>query len=936
MARLPTRDNLSGPNSLRSGRAIAAADTSAIGRGLQSFGQSINRIGEDRYQQEAAVDLARAEAYKTQEFIAAENEFANDPDYATVGTRAQERTGGIVQDAGNLIRDPVLRERWLVGAGTDAAVVTDRVFDQGQTLQRQAEVNAFDEALEVNRRIYVDPNSSEEARQRARADIEGALQVGLQSGLLTPDSEAARRQTYLVDADYNRGLLAVDAGQFDGPIPTIPTAEPTIELEFTPAGKPRDPDTGFLMDEDDPRYVTKEAYDAARASSSGASTADAAGLLRQFEGFRTAPYWDVNAYRIGYGSDTITREDGSVVRVRPGMTVTQADAERDLTRRMAEFEKVAIANVGQAAWDRLPPNAKAALLSTTYNYGELPGRIREAVKSGDTVQIAQAVAALGTDNGGVNKSRRAKEAAIIAGQSNPDWYQRLSPEQRAVVSAKGVERSKELATALKVQQDAAYTAHKEAVGLGILTGSVVSEQEILGDTMLTAGDQATLLRSLRSEQGATAQARNYLAALGSDGGAALNPYNSDDTALAGKAYDLLMSSVPEDQKPTATAMFVQQSGIVPKPVVADVRQSLASNDPAMVATGLTQAAALFDTAPMALDSVENGAELRAAAATYAELVGGRGLSVDQAAQHVIAMRDPANVAKAEVLEKAWDQAVKDNKFVVNDVLAAFDPSPFPGGPSAGLTPAQEAGLAADYLAAAERAFTGQANGDVGIARQIALAEMKRTYGVTRSGGTETVMKYPPENFYPPINGSQDYIRDMALSDARGIDPNASNVMLLSGSETAADIRAGNPPRYNLMYQRPDGVWDMAPGMFMVDAPAIQNLSANESAYRAERFAIERAYESELAALPQAGGLRANGGMSSAEIVQARREITQRRDAALAEAEARASGVYREATGAPVAPAPAPTPPVSDDAAMEAERLWQEQNAATFGMMGGSQ
>ncbi len=33
----------------------------------------------------------------------------------------------------------------------------------------------------------------------------------------------------------------------------------------------------------------------------------ATGLLRNFEGFISKAQWDVNAHRVGYGSDTITR-----------------------------------------------------------------------------------------------------------------------------------------------------------------------------------------------------------------------------------------------------------------------------------------------------------------------------------------------------------------------------------------------------------------------------------------------------------------------------------------------------------------------------------------------------------------------------------------------------------------------------------------------------
>ncbi|MGD4317972.1 hypothetical protein QT621_26175, partial [Xanthomonas citri pv. citri] len=47
---------------------------------------------------------------------------------------------------------------------------------------------------------------------------------------------------------------------------------------------------------------------AGRKSTPGATDFD---MIRRFEGFKSAPYWDVNHFRIGFGSDTITREDGS-------------------------------------------------------------------------------------------------------------------------------------------------------------------------------------------------------------------------------------------------------------------------------------------------------------------------------------------------------------------------------------------------------------------------------------------------------------------------------------------------------------------------------------------------------------------------------------------------------------------------------------------------
>jgi len=141
----------------------------------------------------------------------------------------------------------------------------------------------------------------------------------------------------------------------------------------------------------------------------------AAEHLRTREGFRAEPYFDVNAHRAGFGSDTTTRADGSVVPVRPGMTVSREDAERDLARRIPQFEQRVVAAIGPEAYAAMPPNAQAALISIAYNYGSIPGRIRNAAMSGDPAALAKAVEGLAGDNRGVNAGRRRDEATMIAG-----------------------------------------------------------------------------------------------------------------------------------------------------------------------------------------------------------------------------------------------------------------------------------------------------------------------------------------------------------------------------------------------------------------------------------------------------------------------------------------------------------------------------------------
>ena len=67
---------------------------------------------------------------------------------------------------------------------------------------------------------------------------------------------------------------------------------------------------------------------------SGDAIAQTKQLLRDSEGSRTEPYWAVNAWRIGYGSDTITDANENVRSVTTADRVTREEAELDLERRI--------------------------------------------------------------------------------------------------------------------------------------------------------------------------------------------------------------------------------------------------------------------------------------------------------------------------------------------------------------------------------------------------------------------------------------------------------------------------------------------------------------------------------------------------------------------------------------------------------------------------
>jgi tape measure domain-containing protein len=166
-------------------------------------------------------------------------------------------------------------------------------------------------------------------------------------------------------------------------------------------------------------------------TSSGSGADMSSKLLKQFEGFKPTAYYDVNAYRAGFGSDTTTLADGSIQKIVQGMKVSLEDANRDLARRIGEFQNTVKGQIGADRFNGFNPQQQAALTSIAYNYGSLPTRIIEAVKTGSATQIADSIRGLRNDNNGINAGRRDQEAAIFqqGDNFNPEGMSKVYEEQ---------------------------------------------------------------------------------------------------------------------------------------------------------------------------------------------------------------------------------------------------------------------------------------------------------------------------------------------------------------------------------------------------------------------------------------------------------------------------------------------------------------------------
>ncbi|RWL14889.1 MAG: hypothetical protein EOR57_31580 [Mesorhizobium sp.] len=380
-----------------------------------------------------AVDLPRAEAEKTKGLLETQNQFDNDPEYATFAKRAPEATAGVVKKAGDLIRDPKMRERWLAQSGSDIARTNDSIFDWGTNKQRAAETNAFDDALEANRRLYVDPNTPDDVRVKAKKDIEGAIQIGQQSGLLDPNAAAARRKTYLEDAEFSRGKLAVDKDPsiISKPLPANVSERSSTAMGFFQSrGWSKAQAAGIvgnLLAESKLNTGARNPGDGRDGSDSigvGQWNSDRAARLKSFAAQNHVDWRDFGIQLAFVDHELRGTESGAGNRLKSAQSID------DATAAMAGYER-------PAGWSEANPR------------------------------------------GAHNYKGRLNFAAQAAGEKvNPDWYDKISPEQRAVIHNQAETVQNQRSVEKKANIDVAVTNGPAAVlNTGTYTGSMPSADD---------------------------------------------------------------------------------------------------------------------------------------------------------------------------------------------------------------------------------------------------------------------------------------------------------------------------------------------------------------------------------------------------------------------------------------------------------------------------
>lgn len=327
------------------------------------------------------------------------------------------------------------------GLSQDLNIANQRLFNDRDAGALQRYKDALNKLAQKYPEQAAAIAESQKAAELYSKAIERQGEAFKESARRQAEAEAASAKPSAFDSGTNRGLdaLAAPGPNGAGSLPALGQAAAAEILNAKKSERDQaiDKQTADLVKAQEKagvkitdavrmalREIAKTIIDAQDAQKEGEKAFDASGagnaldLLKKREGFRANAYYDVNAYRVGYGSDTVTREDGSVAKVTKDTVVSVADALRDLKRRVEEFQNGIRSKIGNDRFNNLSEQQQAALTSVAYNYGSLPNSVASAIKSGSSSEeVAKAIRALGSDNGGVNRGRRAEEAALFAGNA---------------------------------------------------------------------------------------------------------------------------------------------------------------------------------------------------------------------------------------------------------------------------------------------------------------------------------------------------------------------------------------------------------------------------------------------------------------------------------------------------------------------------------------
>lgn len=822
MAKLPDATALGYGGGQDSGRPIASFDTSAVGRGMEGFGQAAVDLGqtfranaERERRQDDALTTARAESNFLVKKTELEGSFRpDDGDYLNWRKRYDDQIGKIRDESAGMIPEGRARELWTLKKADDIARGQVSVDGLVRARNRDAGIADTSDQLEKIRNTAL--NAPDEATRVQAINAGSALiERARSAGWLSDQQAQTTRQKWTVD--YAKGALNLRPPEERIAALAAPVTlnDRTKNAYDYFVGKGWSPAAaagivGNLVGESGLRTDAVNRGDGRDGSDSigmGQWNAERARALRSFAAARGKPVTDFETQLAFVDHELRGTEAGA------GEALKGAGDARSATRAFIGFER-------PAGWSPASPERG-------HNFF---GRLRNA----------EAILAAYGDGPAVSPSKDARLAELIPPDDRAamrdaaerEIFQRQTREAQAWTAAAGA-RSEELERSL-IDAAAGRTP-------------LIQRSAIEGDPLLDEPKRNTLLRQYDSAAGDVVKLQNGLAKFQNPDGGGFNPFNKDDRDIADKIYGTLGSN------PQALDAVVTRTGIIPKTAIASMRGDLVSNDPAKVGAASTLAANLMTRNPAIFNNVDGGQDLEQAGVKMTHYVERFGMTAEQAARKIAEENTPEYQAKvtARIKSENIDDMIK-KKVSIDDMRGAFDTSWFPGKPNVEFGPEARMSAYTDYAELVRSNYLE--NGDLSLSKDLAAKQMKRVWGVSKVNGADVVMRYPPDRA-PNLAGIEDPAPKIAaqaiaaIKDGTGQDVPRDKIMFAPiPGRTATPYIGGQPAPYALSWFDKNGTLQMLnPGKaFVVDADVMRKEQTDQ---RAKDFAFEQKRADAMAAAP---------------------------------------------------------------------------------------
>jgi hypothetical protein len=296
----------------------------------------------------------------------------------------------------------------------------------------------------------------------------------------------------------------------------------------------------------------------------------------------------------------------------------------------------------------------------------------------------------------------------------------------------------------------------------------------------------------------------------------LDPADKDQRKLVDDAFDKTKGPQLLADMDANAAGFVgnmaKKYGVVPKSAIGILSgQSINGTDDQQIFA--LQTVAMVETAkPGTFEVSGANARLRAEAEDFRHLTSGldgQGLDPQTALKRIQEKRTPEFQAKAAARKESIADKRNGPLSAINpeaELVKAFDDS-YWGDPAVG-NPRDKDVVVGIYRRSLEDHYIR--TGDPDMAKAAALADMRKTFGVTRMSGdgTARVVRNPIEQVYPAINGSHDYIREQAAAEIKAatgktVDPNTIFFENTRDTEVAISrggFQTGSAPAYGFYWR----------------------------------------------------------------------------------------------------------------------------------------